>query len=53
MSDMGAGNIHWRGSVNEILKFEWDEENNQINQRKHGISFETAAYVFGKLYRNV
>lgn len=28
------------------LIFEWDEEKNLINQRKHGISFETAAYVF-------
>ena len=26
--------------------FEWDEEKNLQNQRKHGISFETAAYVF-------
>ncbi|MBD9002059.1 BrnT family toxin [Coprococcus catus] len=29
-----------------FLKFEWDEEKNQINKRKHKISFETAAYVF-------
>ena len=29
----------------EKLKFEWDEEKNLINKRKHGISFETAAYV--------
>jgi len=28
------------------LKFEWDEEKNRINYEKHGISFETAAYVF-------
>ena len=28
------------------LKFEWDEEKNRINRQKHGISFETAAYVF-------
>jgi len=28
------------------LKFEWDEEKNCINRKKHGISFETAAYVF-------
>ncbi len=34
------------GSVKGNLKFEWDEEKNQMNQRKHGISFETAAYVF-------
>lgn len=28
------------------MVFEWDEEKNILNQRKHGISFETAAYVF-------
>ena len=28
------------------MKFEWDEEKNILNRRKHGISFETAAYVF-------
>ena len=27
-------------------EFEWDEEKNYGNQRKHGISFETAAKVF-------
>ena len=26
--------------------FEWDEKKNQINLRKHGISFEGAAFVF-------
>lgn len=30
----------------KVLKFEWDEEKNLINQKKHKISFETAAYVF-------
>ncbi len=28
------------------MRFEWDEEKNAINKKKHGISFETAAYVF-------
>ena len=28
------------------MTFEWDEGKNLINKRKHGISFETAAYVF-------
>lgn len=28
------------------LQFEWDEEKDRINQEKHGISFETASYVF-------
>ena len=26
--------------------FEWDEDKNLINQRKHGISFEEAATIF-------
>ena len=29
------------------MKFEWDEEKNRKNVRKHGVSFETAARVFG------
>lgn len=32
------------------LEFEWDEEKNHINQEKHGISFETAAFVFDDKY---
>ncbi len=28
------------------LKFEWDENKNQINQKKHKISFEEAQTVF-------
>ena len=28
------------------LSFEWDENKNQMNIRKHGISFEKAAEVF-------
>ncbi len=28
------------------LSFEWDENKNEINKRKHGISFETASEVF-------
>lgn len=28
------------------MVFEWDEDKNIINRRKHKISFETAAYVF-------
>jgi len=28
------------------MKFEWDEEKNTLNKRKHQISFETAAHVF-------
>lgn len=29
-----------------MIRFEWDEEKNEINKRKHGISFETAVQVF-------
>jgi uncharacterized protein len=28
------------------MKFSWDENKNQINKSKHGISFETAKLVF-------
>lgn len=29
-----------------ILSFEWDEQKNEANIRKHGISFELALHVF-------
>ncbi len=29
-----------------MIRFEWNEEKNQINQTKHGIDFETAKLVF-------
>jgi len=32
------------------MKFEWDENKNQLNIRKHGISFEDAAYVFSDAF---
>jgi len=28
------------------MRFEWDENKNRLNQRKHGITFEFAALVF-------
>ena len=28
------------------MEFEWDENKNRENQRKHGISFERAARIF-------
>lgn len=31
--------------INEII-VEWDEQKNRNNKKKHGISFEAAAYVF-------
>lgn len=30
----------------ESIQFEWDENKNQINQRKHGVSFSEAKTVF-------
>ena len=30
----------------EEYHVEWDDEKNEINKKKHGISFETAAEVF-------
>lgn len=33
-----------------LLNFEWDEDKNRINREKHGISFETAAFVFRDEY---
>ncbi|HWP01648.1 MAG TPA: BrnT family toxin [Methylococcus sp.] len=29
-----------------VVRFTWDEVKNRINQRKHGVSFETAKLVF-------
>jgi len=31
------------------MKFDWNEKKNQSNIIKHGISFETAAYLFSDL----
>lgn len=31
----------------ERIKFEWDEKKNEINKKKHGLSFEEAREVFG------
>ena len=31
---------------NKGLRFEWDENKNEANQRKHGVPFETALRVF-------
>lgn len=30
----------------DVLKFEWDEEKNRINKKKHGIDFNIAIHVF-------
>ena len=28
------------------MRFEWDDQKNRVNQKKHGIAFESAARVF-------
>jgi uncharacterized protein len=33
-----------------MIRFEWDEEKNKINQNKHGLDFETARLVFDDPY---
>ena len=33
------------------MKFEWDEDKNELNLKKHGIDFETAMLVFNDLHR--
>ena len=30
------------------MEFEWDEPKNQVNIRKHGVSFETASRIFDR-----
>ena len=42
--------IHYERRKLMELKFEWDEEKDRINRQKHGISFETASYVFRDEY---
>ena len=37
-------------TINNIV-FEWDDEKNRINKRKHHISFETAEKVFADDHR--
>ena len=32
------------------MKFEWDKTKNEQNTDKHGLSFELAPLVFGRLY---
>lgn len=32
--------------IPDAFQFEWDEQKNSINKKKHGISFETAMHVF-------
>ncbi len=34
-------------AYNRPVGFEWDDEKNQINQQKHGVSFEEACELFG------
>jgi len=44
--------VYWFDYIIRVNKladsasFEWDENKNSLNQRKHNISFEEAQYVF-------
>lgn len=33
------------------MNFEWDEEKNKLNIKKHGISFDFAIKIFSDIYR--
>ncbi|MBZ0198980.1 MAG: BrnT family toxin [Ignavibacteriaceae bacterium] len=35
----------------ETITFEWDENKNKLNQKKHSISFEEAQYAFSDANR--
>jgi len=35
----------------DSINFEWDENKNQINKKKHGIDFEEAKTVFYQMCR--
>jgi len=37
--------------LSSTSSFEWDENKNILNQRKHGISFEEAQYAFSDAHR--
>lgn len=32
--------------IMDALRFEWDPKKNEINKKKHGLSFETAKEIF-------
>ena len=39
--------MHYTYNINiGTIQFEWDSEKNEINKKKHGISFEAAIEVF-------
>ena len=48
LTSIGIDKIHFHNYniIMETIKFEWDENKNQINQIKHNISFEEAKTVF-------
>ena len=35
------------------IRFEWDENKNKINKKKHGLSFEEAVEVFGLMIQTI
>jgi uncharacterized DUF497 family protein len=40
-----------RSILAETITFEWDQEKNKLNQKKHNISFGEAQYAFSDLKR--
>lgn len=38
-------------SIMSAMRFEWDRDKNQENQRKHGVAFEVAQYAFADARR--
>lgn len=46
MSKFDSGNAYTYNIIISNLSFEWDENKNTINKRKHKVSFEEARSVF-------
>src|ERR1700690_663164 len=44
--DNHAFSMHNCVYTDEDMQFDWDDEKNQANLAKHGVSFELASYVF-------
>ena len=49
MEEQSGGATGYRRAVLRLyirMHYEWDEEKNRLNQKKHGVPFEIAALVF-------
>ena len=45
--------VSWYLSSVDGVHFEWDEQKNKQNQKKHGVPFTLAQYAFGDPYGKV